>query len=249
MNALDFLFDFAALMSTSSAMTQSPGAGKAPNLSVHQIHPSKASSSLGSHIPEGRLQPSRHRLQSQPTRSIPSLPQEGNNMTTFSRTNADDVNNVPIEWIPTLPRSQNVPSTQHTSLLPNYSQLDHLSTLDCDLPCGQNPNQHCYCRHISPLVLSTSHDWVPPYVHDQSFMQFPQHFQQIQEEEVPCGYICDEPQSGQPCTGRYLPTQPYSIVESDMHIFSQPMWDIDQGDLDVHAYDHTNRHTIEGNMF
>lgn len=190
MNALDSLFDFAALMSTSSAMTapQHPKNDtlvSALDTQSSNAHPSSIPSTQSSQ-PQGRMQqPSQ-----QQSGGIHSLPQTENDIAMFSRAYADSGTQDPIDWIPAPALLQQISRQEHDRFI-----LDESCLGICDAPfpncrdvdCSHRPS-HPDCNYSLPLsrhykqgsvMPNARNDWhILPGQYEREL----QHFQRMQAD-------------------------------------------------------------------
>ena len=162
MNALDSLFDFAALMSTSSAMTLIPVPNDS-NESAQDMKPFKARSTTTAPVQSCQML---HPLQ-QIDGSMHGLPQIEKPIAVFSRAHIDSGNQHPIDWILAPPFSQGKLMQGQHSLLSEHSRVPAYETpaFDC---CSHHLSQPCACNYGFTSSRSYQQDsMVPSAKNDQ----------------------------------------------------------------------------------
>lgn len=201
MNALDSLFDFAALMSTSSAMTHSPDSKRTPDNPAHTAQTSKAPPSQA---PQIQLHYDDHPTHHQPPAqnpTNPSLPHYEPKPAAFSRSHADPTHQRPIDWIPASSYSLQAPHSQDPQL-PAYHHLPDFSGFDCDFACGHHPDQGCRCAYVASLPVCSPYGCVSPV--EVRRVGVPHAEMGVVEFQdgaggLVCGYGCEERYFGRPC--------------------------------------------------
>jgi hypothetical protein len=187
MNALDSLFDFAALMSTSSAMTFIPDPNDS-NGSAQGTQTSKGCSASiapaqSSQVP-GRM---RHRSQ-QLHSNMHSLPQIEVPIATLSRAHVDPKNQHSIDWISAPPFLQEMSVQGQHPFLPDHSRLPayDVPAFDCyDVSCSHYPTLRYSCNCTFPLLRRYQQGPMVPNTEDdqrvllEQYGPEPQHFQQL----------------------------------------------------------------------
>jgi hypothetical protein len=254
MNALDFLFDFVALMS-SSAMSLPPCTNKVQDVPAQEPQASDLLLIQGAQVPNnnnGHPQQATQTPYPQVAAELPSISLHEDNIAAFSRSHASDVNQKPIVWIPEPPypqHAQYAASSHQSPHLPDYSQLTPLPGFDCNFPCGHHPNQRCHCMYIPTAEVCTSYGSTSPYAHDQMSLQAPQQFQYLPGDRVMCEYDWDNHYFDQPCKRQYFPAHNHSMKNGrHVPVIPQEMWDINQLGLDISPHTHHNGQIAAENL-
>lgn len=182
MNALDSLFDFATLMSTSSAMTLISESNdlneSAQDTQTFKTRPATAALAQSCQMP--------HHSQHIDD-NIHQLPQTEHPIVMFSRAHFDSGNQHPFGWIPEPLCSQRMPMQVQHPPVPEYSRLPAYETpaFDCyGLPCGHHPSQRCHCNFDFPPSRRYLQGSVPSAGNAQHLLLGPsgpelQYFQQL----------------------------------------------------------------------
>lgn len=254
MNALDFLFDFAALMSSSSAITLPPCTNNVQDVLAQESQASDLLLIQGTQVPINNNGHPRQAIQTphpQMTAGLPSIPLHEDNIATFSSAHASDVDQKPIDWIPAphCPQhAQHAVSSQQPPHFPDYSQLTQLPGFDCNFPCGHHPNQRCYCMYTPTAEVCTSYGCTSPYAHDQMSLQVPQQFQYLPGDGIPCEYDWDNHYFDQPWQRQYFPPHSYSMKDGGyVPVIPRERWDSNQVGLDTSPHTHHNGQIVAEN--
>ncbi|KAF9694584.1 hypothetical protein EKO04_007403 [Ascochyta lentis] len=157
MNALDLLFDFAALMATSSAMTRAP-------TSTNPSHPparesptpsiSKATAPPLRNDPTQQTPLPQNDIYSQHSLDIPLAPQHEQFVEPWSVPEQQGVGEYQHVWT-----SEPVPQQQQRQQQQQYQRQLHqqhftpLPGFTHSLPCGHHPDHQCQCAYIPETSL------------------------------------------------------------------------------------------------
>lgn len=153
MNALNSLFDFAALMSTSSAMSLIPDSHDS-NESAQDTKRSEACSATTAPAQYCQVLGRTQHLPQQVDGSLHSLPHTESPIATFSRAHVDSGNQYPVDWVPALPLSQDISVQGQYSLMPEHSRFSGygVPAFDCcNILRNHHSSQRCDCKYSNPL--------------------------------------------------------------------------------------------------
>lgn len=213
MDALDSLLDFAALMSTSSAMTLVQESNNS-DLSAQSTQISDAHSTITAPAQlfqaRGRMEHHSPQLNS----SVHSLPQSENPIATSSKAQADSIDRHPIDWIPTPPLLQGLPAQGQYPLMPESSRLPayEACALDYrDIPYGCLPSERCTCNYSSRLSRCHQHGSMAPSLSNDQHVLLDQYGPELQVcQQLPADGFC-----GEACVlGQQLPLHRFFIEDS-----------------------------------
>ena len=208
MNALDFLFDFATLMSVPSAMTLSSDSNDVPEMQIQEPWipkeiPNQGAQTCFSHEQnphQGALPQHNHNItQHQPAYQTPSFPQHK------GMTASAEPDNVEHQYFRYTER-------HHSMQLPGFK---------CELACGHDPKQLCPCKCIPPIKLCPQYGCSPPWETSQIPPQLQEQFQASPEEGPPCEYDFGSCYVGEPRHRNYLPSHSYCIRDEYFPVVPQ----------------------------
>lgn len=161
MNALDFLFDFAALMSTSSALThpqgtaeptQEPQASRAlPKTTAPAQYPQlQASVQHPLHLLDASVNPT-------------SIPQSEVDVAILLGAPAKPTNQHSLDWIPAPRFMQQASRQEHDPVLPEHLRLpsSEVPPFDGDFAWPHCPCQSYGCTHLAPPSRRLQHGCMP----------------------------------------------------------------------------------------
>jgi hypothetical protein len=231
MNALDLLFDFAALMSTSSAMTLLPNTNSALDIPAQGPTPKAISNEtqmLVSH--EDQLQQTigpQASLHSQLAHNIPSIHHHDDTITAFSRPGANPLLQAPGTW-PLVSFPPQHPGIQQRTHLPQQHQLIPFSELDCEFACGLRPSQQCHCAHRSMASACYAFGCAPPWDANQYPLQqpepVPQQMLHLTGNKLPCECNCEDCYFGQSYHCQYFPPHSYVLKDKWTSVEPRETW-------------------------
>jgi hypothetical protein len=219
MNALDSLFDFAALMSTSSAMTLTPNPN---NVSVVPTQDARTSQVPSATAVPAQVSQSRERMQHHPQQlggGMHSLPRSENNVAIFSGAQVNSGNQHSVDWAPAPPFMQQTLVQDCYPPMPEHSRLPlyEVPTPDCDVPCGHHPIQRCNCKYMLPLSRRYQQGSIAPNAWNNEHLLLRhlglQHSQQSLADGFPCeGQVPGQmsPPHGFCINDNCVPVVPYS---------------------------------------
>ncbi|KZM25941.1 hypothetical protein ST47_g3007 [Ascochyta rabiei] len=158
MNAVDALFEFAALMATSSAMTLEPDTINAPNRSAQGSSASNDPAIPKIARPPSHNAPVQQALHPQSKKytqpALPSPPAHQHErilepwpMETYLPQQSGEYQQA---WPSEPQQQQQQQKQQHFAQLPNF---------ECTLPCGHHPYQQCQCAYIPETSAYAAAPW------------------------------------------------------------------------------------------
>ncbi|KAF1362756.1 hypothetical protein EJ07DRAFT_174296 [Lizonia empirigonia] len=241
MNALDYLFDFAALMSTSSAMTVSPNADGMPSKrpAASQEAASISSSSHDAPMPCS--------FENQPLRpphlddDNPSMPSQEDAMAVVPRSHGSDPEQNPNDWIPAPAHLQDL-ALQHNKYQLQVGPRQFLQTPGSysELICGHHPESQCHCRYLRPALNHPSVDCAPLWMQQAPQMQYSeleaQELQHVRQEDGVYEHGYEDGAFGQQHHGQDFPSHGFCGRDECMPVMSGEVWDVRQNHVDPGAW-------------
>lgn len=202
MNALDSLFDFAALMSSSSAMTLRP-AYKTQNVLSQGAQRSKMLSVQGAQLPHGPRNQAQRPEPPSHTRSEAFVPLDA---AYKARVPTCDMQQSALDWVPATLQLQNLQYLGH-------QPLTYLAEHNQDFVCSQHQYQSCQCTNIPMWNMHQ-----PPLQYTELA---PQYLQQVPDQGLPWYQPCQNQLCGPLNNHQSLPLPDYYSGGDSMPISPQ----------------------------
>ncbi|KAF1928023.1 uncharacterized protein M421DRAFT_92844 [Didymella exigua CBS 183.55] len=238
MNALDFLFDFADLMSTSSAMKLPPGTNKY----AQDTQASKALSTTAVPSQSSQYQGEVQQPSQQLGAGIDSIlvPQSENDMATFSRTHVESAIQHPIDWVLSPQFMQQPYMQEHSLLFPEHLRLPSSEDLSFgfDITYLHHHDQSCHCTHMPPPSMRFQHGcmipsgWNVQQPHLEHLEPELHHLLPLPTEGLTYGNNCEHHVPGQLFACEYYPPHSYWAEDGCVPVAPRSI-DVQYGDSGV----------------
>src|SRR5690242_18988354 len=199
MNALDSLFDFATLMSTSSAMTLASDTNDCPGILSRTSQMSSAAAQ-STQIPCGHGNQSQQHVHTQLEACAPSNIMHKQSLVDVSRAGTHQIGQSDLDWFPA-PQQLRTPYAQYQSL--DQSEGQHLTRASA--PDREFDFSHCTSMPMGYLQQPSA----------------PQYLQQMPDQQLPWHHVCHDQPCFPPSNHQFFPPLGHDFVGGSVHASQQ----------------------------